>query len=179
LPAGRAVLIPPAAARDAPNGFANQVFNSKESAMNDSDAITIEKFDVNFFKVAEQKKQELNRLADGSAPVAEKEKQEIRKFVNEFAAPLEAAAFERGRLAGFAEARGNSGNFEREKTAIAEKAALLVGHGTRTAATRDLSPVGLAKEAKEFVATEEKAGRTVTMAEAMKHVYEQAGVPTR
>jgi hypothetical protein len=37
----------------------------------------------------------------------------------------------------------------------------------------------LAKEAKEFVATEEKAGRTVTMAEAMKHVYEKAGVPTR
>jgi hypothetical protein len=37
----------------------------------------------------------------------------------------------------------------------------------------------LAKEAKEFVATEEKAGRTVTMAEAIKHVYEKAGVPTR
>jgi hypothetical protein len=37
----------------------------------------------------------------------------------------------------------------------------------------------MAEEAKEFVATEEKAGRTVTMAEAIKHVYEKAGVPTR
>jgi len=142
--------------------------------MNDS-----EKFDVNFFKMAEQKKQELHQLADGSVPIAEKEKEDIRKLVNEFAAPLEAKAFEAGKRAGLAEARGNSGNFEREETAIVEKAALLVGHGTRTAATRDLSPVGLAKEAKEFVATEEKTGRTVTMAEAMKHVYEKAGVPTR
>jgi hypothetical protein len=37
----------------------------------------------------------------------------------------------------------------------------------------------MAEEAREFVATEEKAGRTVTMTDAVKHVYEKAGVPTR
>jgi hypothetical protein len=147
--------------------------------MNDSDAITIEKFDVNFFKVAEQKKQELDQLAAGSCTVSEKEKEDIRSIVNEFAAPLEAKAFEAGRRAGLAEARGNSGNFEREETAIVEKAALLIGHGTRTAATRAKSPADLAKRANQLQAAARTEGKELSQAAAVRLAYEEAGVPLR
>ena len=51
--------------------------------------------------------------------------------------------------------------------------------GARGNLSSQPSPQAMANRAKEFVATEEKAGRSVTMAEAMKHVYEKAGVPTR
>lgn len=37
----------------------------------------------------------------------------------------------------------------------------------------------LAAQAKDFIASEKAAGRTVTLEAATKHVYEQAGVPTR
>jgi hypothetical protein len=159
--------------------------------MNHSDAITIEKFDVNFFKTAEQKKQELHQLADGSDTIAnfktsEETKQEVRKFVNEFAAPLEAKAFEAGRRAGLAEASENIKTRVMEKIALSRELVDPTKKESGKDAQKRTDPreqvataQKLAKEAKEFVATEEKAGRTVTMAEAMKHVYEKAGVPTR
>jgi hypothetical protein len=154
---------------------------------------TIKKFDENFFKMAEQKKEELfQELERGGGTVAEKEKEHIRRLVNEFAAPLESKAFESGKLAGLAEADENRRTRAMEEMAI--ERGLVVDPSIETsylddkASTkkRDVKKAGpmeqarlLAQEAKEFVATEEKAGRTVAMAEAIKHVYEKAGVPTR
>jgi hypothetical protein len=149
---------------------------------------TITKFDENFFKMAEQKKQELWQSADRAAPIAEAEKQEIRKLVDEFAAPLEAKAFEAGKRAGLAEADENRRTRAMEEMAI--ERGLIVDptkkQDDKKADKKVADPMEpqvmarkMAEEAKEFVATEEKAGRTVTMAEAVKYVYEKAGVPTR
>ena len=149
---------------------------------------TITKFDENFFKMAEQKKQELCQSADGSGTLAEKEKERIRKLVDEFAAPLEAKAFQAGKRAGLAEADENRRTRAMEEMAI--ERGLVVDPTKKQEVKKDDKKAAdpmekqvmarkMAEEAKEFVATEEKAGRTVTMAEAVKHVYEKAGVPTR
>jgi hypothetical protein len=144
-----------------------------------------QEFDEAFFKVAERKKQELDRLCATPLPtLAEREKEEIRKIVEEFAAPLEAKAFEAGRLEGLAEAEGRSGNLSKDKTAIVEKAARLLGSATtKTAAKRDLSPVDLARDrairANELVAAAHAEGKELSQAAAVRLAYEEAGVPLR
>jgi hypothetical protein len=157
---------------------------------------TITKFDKSFFKMAEQKNQELLRLADGSDTIVKSDenkpilmsKKELREAVSEFAAPLEAKAFEAGRIAGLAEADENRRTramlemaIERGLVADPTKKQEVKKDDKKAADPMEKQVMArkLAEEAKEFVATEGKAGRTVTMAEAVKHVYEKAGVPTR
>ena len=152
---------------------------------------TITKFDKSFFKMADQKNQELCRLADGTFDENKSilmSKKELREAVSEFAGPLEAKAFEAGRIAGLEEADENRRT--RAMTEMAIERGLVADPNKKQEVKKDdkkaTDPMErqvmarkMAEEAKEFVATEEKAGRTVTMAEAVKHVYEKAGVPTR
>jgi hypothetical protein len=140
---------------------------------------TITKFDKSFFKMAEQKNQELLRLADGSDTIV---KSDENKPI------LMSKAFEAGRIAGLAEADEN--HRTRAMLEMAIERGLVADPTKKQEVKKDDKKAAdpmekqvmarkMAEEAKEFVATEEKAGRTVTMAEAVKHVYEKAGVPTR